>query len=206
MMDALEGTGRLNHAYTDPDERSGDPTRSWHAMKPDFKAKVVCGDCNNGWMSLLENAAKKRLPRLMHGLPPRLSRVDCAVLARWAAKTGLMFQASEAQDNRVVDAGFFCDLYHADNPAGLPLTFRVWLGAVHARGAWSSSFAGAFQPTQQQAADYFTVLLAFDRVTFMVTGCEDELLLANLELGSLENGWHELTRRQSGILSRPGEN
>ena len=203
MADVLEGTGRLDHAYTDPDDESGDPTRTWHAMKPDFKAKVVCGGCNNGWMSSLETNAKKRLPPLVHGVPTRLSRVDCAVLARWASKTGLMFQASDADANRVIAPRFFAALYKAGNPSGLPSTLRVWIGAVDAHGAWSRSFAGTLRPAGQPEVPYFTVLLAVDHVTFMVTGCEDDRLLAQLDLGHLKNGWHEISRRQSGLSWPP---
>ena len=203
MADVLEGIGRLDHAYTDPDDESGTPTRTWHAMKPDFKARVVCGDCNHDWMSSLETNAMKRLPPLVHGLPTRLSRVDCVVLARWAAKTGLMFQASEPEANRVVDPRFFADLYNAGNPSGLPSTLRVWIGAVDAHGARSRSFAGTLRPAAQAEVRYFTVLLAFDHVTFMVTGCDDGWLLAQLDLGHLKNCWHEISRRRSGLRWPP---
>jgi hypothetical protein len=199
MADVLEGSGRLNHAYTDPDDKSGKPTRTWHAITPDFKARVVCDHCNNRWMSSLETAAKKRLPPLVRGRATRLSRVDGAVLARWAAKTGLMFQASEAEANRVVDPRFFADLYNAGNPSGLPSTLRVWIGSVDAHGGWSRSSAGTFRPAGGPEVPYFTVLLAFDRVAFMITGCEDEGLLAQLDLGHLGNGWHEISRRQRGL-------
>jgi len=141
-------------------------------------------------MSSLETSAKKRLRPLMHGVPTRLSRVDCAVLGRWAAKTGLMFQASEREANRVVDRRFFAELYSKGNPSGLPSTLRVWVGAVDARGAWSRSFAGTLRPAGRPDVPYFAVLLAFDRVTFMVTGCQDHRLLAQVDLGHLRNGWH----------------
>jgi hypothetical protein len=114
-----------------------------------------------------------------------------------------MFQASEADTNRVVAPRFFGDLYKSGNPSGLPSTLRVWTGAVDAHGGWSRSFSGTLRPAGQPEVPYFTVLLAFDHVTFMIMGCEDDRLLAQLALGHLNNGWHEISRRQSGLSWPP---
>jgi hypothetical protein len=205
MADVLEGSGRLDHTYTDPDDQSGGPTRRWHATRPDFKAKVACADCNNGWMSDLEKAAKRRVPPLVHGLPSSLSRVDCAVLARWAAKTALMFQASERSEDGVVAPEFFAALRDAGNPGGLPPTLRVWIGAVDAHGGWSHAFAGTLGPSGTATAGppFFAVLLAFDRLTFMVTGCEDASVLARVGLGHLGKAWTEISRRPNGMQWPP---
>ena len=49
------------------------------------KLRVVCGDCNNGWMSALESAAKPTLTALITSQPRVLSPDDLGVLARWVA-------------------------------------------------------------------------------------------------------------------------
>jgi hypothetical protein len=203
MADVLEGSGRVTHAYTAPEDGSGGPTRSWRAMQPDFKARVACADCNNGWMSDLERAAQRRVPPLVHGIPSHLSRHDCGVLARWAAKTALMFQASQSSENRLAPQQICKDLRAAPNPSGLPPTLRVWIGSVEARGAWSQGFAGTVEPRRGDAVPYFTALLTFDRLAFMVTGCDDARVLESLNLGRLGHAWTQTSQRRSGVRWPP---
>ena len=47
--------GRSEVNYQDGKGRA----EKWHADKIDWKARVVCRDCNNGWMSDLESTLAK---------------------------------------------------------------------------------------------------------------------------------------------------
>jgi hypothetical protein len=137
---ALTGSGTLNHAYRE--QGANVDARNWQTREPSFKVAGVCRECNNGWMSRLEIAAKRRLPPFMRGRTGlRINYVNAPVLARWAAKTGLMFQACEPAENRVVPPEYFELLRTADV---LPPVMRVWIGAVKARGVWSRAFGGTF--------------------------------------------------------------
>src|SRR6266853_3297846 len=49
------------------------------------KLRVVCGGCNSGWMSALENAVKPMLTALVTSQPRALTPDDLDVLARWVA-------------------------------------------------------------------------------------------------------------------------
>jgi hypothetical protein len=49
------------------------------------KLRVVCGGCNSGWMSALENAVKPMLTALITSQPRALTPDDLDVLARWVA-------------------------------------------------------------------------------------------------------------------------
>jgi hypothetical protein len=186
MREALHGEGAMNHAYAEPGAAA--PTREWSAVEPSFKARVVCAGCNNGWMSRLEVAARRRLVPLMGGVPRALSRVDGEVVARWAAKTALMFQALEPARNRVVPASIYGDLHVA---TVLPGTLRVWAGRVQAQGIWQHAFGGEVRHGGLRAPQ-FTALLALDRLSLMVMGCPDPRLLQALEIGHLRNGWVEV--------------
>lgn len=55
----------------------------------------VCKECNNGWMSDLENAAKPVIADLIsgEGRLQALVRADRQVLSRWAVKTAFMLDA-----------------------------------------------------------------------------------------------------------------
>jgi hypothetical protein len=48
------------------------------------KLKVVCGACNNGWMSRLQEAAKPKLVPLLRGTWSGLSASDCPAISAWA--------------------------------------------------------------------------------------------------------------------------
>lgn len=54
------------------------------------KLRVVCRDCNSGWLSGLENWAKKALPPLIFGKRCNLVPEGQARLAAWAVKTAMV--------------------------------------------------------------------------------------------------------------------
>ena len=197
IRDALHGAGLLDHAYVEPGGTA--PTRSWSAVKPTFTARVVCASCNNGWMARLEAAARPRLVALMRGTPRSLSRVDGELIARWGAKTALMFQALEPIPNRVTSAQLYTDLYEAEV---LPRTLRVWIGRVQAQGLWQHTFAGELRHGGRRAP-HFTALLAMDRLSVMVMGSTDAELLQAFELGHLRNGWVEVGATPKSVAWPP---
>ncbi|WNI20436.1 hypothetical protein [Streptomyces sp. ITFR-16] len=49
------------------------------------QARVVCGDCNNGWMSGLEKAVREPLVRMIKGLPVVLTPERQKTVALWSA-------------------------------------------------------------------------------------------------------------------------
>jgi hypothetical protein len=63
-----------------------------------FGTKKVCGGCNNGWMSRLENAAKPPILALMNQQSGILSLTDATrlTLSRWAVKTAFMLAVVQA--------------------------------------------------------------------------------------------------------------
>jgi len=61
---------------------------------PIRKAKVVCANCNQGWMSSLESETKPIMSPLIADLSVSLSEHDQNALARWTAKTAMMFDAA----------------------------------------------------------------------------------------------------------------
>lgn len=183
---AMEGDGKLNHAYRDPGAERD--SRSWTASEPSFKVRRVCRRCNNEWMSDLETAAGKYLPPFIQGRRGvRVNYRNAPALARWAAKTGLMFQPVEARENRVVPDAHFHKLRLAKIET-LPPEIRVWIGAVRAAGVWCTSFGGTLN-LPPDGVSFYAVLLAVDRVAFMIMGAESATALAELRLGALENAW-----------------
>jgi hypothetical protein len=61
-------------------------------VTPPFRRTVrdVCGPCNNGWMSQLEDVARRTLTPFILGEPGRLAREDQGAIAAWLQKTALV--------------------------------------------------------------------------------------------------------------------
>jgi hypothetical protein len=83
----------------------------------------VCMDCNNTWMSTIENNVKPLVILMLDNAWP-LSRSDQTLLATWATKIALSLDL--ATGSPVIPRGFGYDLrIHKQPQAGV----RVWLGA-----------------------------------------------------------------------------
>ena len=101
------------------------------AEAADRKVKVVCqSECNGGWMSDLENAAKPALEPLILGEPRNLSEEDQTLIALWAAKTEMMLQFIHRRDLRGVPPAHYEHVY-AKRTA--PSAMRIWLSAASDR-------------------------------------------------------------------------
>ncbi|HBW1395550.1 TPA: HNH endonuclease [Klebsiella pneumoniae] len=90
----------------------------------DNTISVVCGGCNNGWMSIdLEVPVSNFLPSLIFGQPITLGREELDVLSLWAAKTAFMRML---QDGDSVLPGSY---YKSLSNLQLPSSVSVLLGA-----------------------------------------------------------------------------
>jgi hypothetical protein len=98
--------------------------RQWAQAPFEQRVKVVCGDCNNGWMSALEWQAKPFLTSMMLGrrqeLRPRIQKL----LAFWAVKTALVIDHLQPK-SRVVPDAEYPKVYRIRSPLRSHL---VWLG------------------------------------------------------------------------------
>ena len=64
-------------------------------MREPFNAmtvKAVCGNCNSGWMSGIEEAGRPAISGLVRGEPQELEAADVKAIATWSVKTVLMAQ------------------------------------------------------------------------------------------------------------------
>jgi hypothetical protein len=59
----------------------------------EFKIGCVCGDCNNGWMSRLEDEVKPCLEPMLHGSITPLTRSVQEKLSLWAVKIAMVMGA-----------------------------------------------------------------------------------------------------------------
>lgn len=60
-------------------------------------SKVVCADCNNNWMSQIEEAVKKQFPRIFLSAEPRIEELDFVSLKKWCFLKFCVIEAATEQ-------------------------------------------------------------------------------------------------------------
>jgi hypothetical protein len=106
--------------------------RKWTSTPFTATVRAVCDDCNHGWMSGLEGAAKPILTPLILGEARDLSADDQRLIAAWTFKTALVAMLSSSDEDRArgygVPAAEYAPLYSArDHPEPLPYS-KFWIG------------------------------------------------------------------------------
>lgn len=91
------------------------------------KVKQVCGGCNNGWMSVLEDQAKPVLRDVADLNRDTLTLDELRLLALWAAKTAAMYEFNDVQ-TRVFSPAQLRDLYVLRK---VPRQTQVFIGRYH---------------------------------------------------------------------------
>jgi hypothetical protein len=124
-------------------DREGEPpqpgdVRQWQARAYDRQARVVCENCNSGWMSDLETAVSSLLdPEALNGRP--LDPREQALLATWAMKTALTMDAAQSPDNRVIP---FKAARRFGRDHQLPDGAEVWMASYTGDDDQIPAFAG----------------------------------------------------------------
>lgn len=84
--------------------------RSWGATEiASHVTRLVCHDCNTGWMSRLEGRSAPLLTPMIEGHPTTLSQDEQLIVATWATKTAMVLELAidkpghfSAEDCRLV--------------------------------------------------------------------------------------------------------
>jgi hypothetical protein len=90
-----------------------------------IQVKHLCAPCNNGWLSRLENRAKKIMSPLIEDWSIPLDPDDQHLIALWSIKTAMVFEATHNREN-----WFYTDSDRQNVLATLspPGDTVVWLG------------------------------------------------------------------------------
>lgn len=115
----------------------GEHRQEWSATDvAGFVARVVCGPCNNGWMSELEARVQPSLAPMIAGQPARLAPAVQLDLAAWTAMKAFVVEFGlGAVDEVVASADDRRGLMDAGHPPG---AVPVRLGAVERAGVPNS--------------------------------------------------------------------
>lgn len=98
-------------------EKKGQADKIYTGAILQHQAKVVCANCNNGWMSNLETAVKPILSKMLFDLnhSTTLGKDEQKLLAFWAQKTTMILNVSTGADYSI-PAEACADLYHKQEP------------------------------------------------------------------------------------------
>lgn len=69
---------------------------NWRTVKPKLIVKRLCSDCNNNWMSRLENEAKPIIESILDDNTKTLDVSAQSTLALWAVKTAMVLETIDS--------------------------------------------------------------------------------------------------------------
>jgi len=114
--------------------------------KPDIEVKRVCGACNSGWMSALENQAKPIISALMYANRRTLTRADQLTLTLWSMKTAMVFDCLRRPDRM-----FYLPDERASLRRGLLATSAIMEPLPALTQVWLAAYAGECATTSMAA-------------------------------------------------------
>lgn len=125
LNDVLPDLGPGEHIFG----LTGDPGSWFFQNRPAFRraVKIVCADCNNGWMSRLDKKARALYEPMMRGdRRVTLQPADQQVLAFWIAKTAMTMQSSHpTRYPDAIPSSQYSELCKEQRP---PLLSQIWIG------------------------------------------------------------------------------
>jgi hypothetical protein len=117
-------------------ERGGVTLPSWNTYQPEMKIRCVCRQCNNGWMSVLEERVQPFLQPLLIGQPRVLDADAQTAIATWAVKTAMVLEGMDAPPKKGYSQ---LQRERLRLRAALPWRTSVWLAASADHGWFMST-------------------------------------------------------------------
>lgn len=131
-------------------EVDGVETRDTSFSQPPFAqtVKAVCAECNGGWMSDIEAAAKPLLQQLVYGRGRRLHLGEQRILANWALLKACVFDEVHPLERVVPDAHRRYLYEHRQPPPdGLWIRLGTYAGDEVGHYAYQALDLGRKEPT-----------------------------------------------------------
>jgi len=182
-------------------ERGGHKLGMWQKKTPQLlRARCVCGNCNNGWMSKLEDEMKPIVESILDEKLRALDASSQAVIAVWTIKTAMALEAlypervffyseNERQNMRAVSA--------------IPERTSIWIAkCVNQPNIYSAGKDLRTAPGDNEAKAYVTTM-AFGSLALQVASIRT---LANLPkeiqitYDSREGPWDKILLRVWPII------
>ena len=155
------------------------PRRSRPGKPATLTVRAVCAECNNGWMSRLEEEAKPYLESMILGNGRTYHGTGRTLIATWFVKTALV---AGSKFPPPLPRAFYEQLYATGQPSD---TTRVWLGAT----PWNEMHYTDFRPIRVHDSEepppdepnaYSAVIAVGHVVGFVVSWLDREPPLSGL--------------------------
>jgi hypothetical protein len=104
---------------------------SWSGPAYTVKVRAVCRQCNNGWMSELEQETRPLLEPMLHGETRILDADRQTLLARWAFKTMTMLEFVYPQERAIQQTDTSWLYEHREPPASAIIWVASYRGTDH---------------------------------------------------------------------------
>ena len=146
-------------------ERGGVPLGSWSTSNRVLPVRCACPSCNNGWMSQLENDTKPIVEALLAETETTLAKSAQLVLAAWAVKNAMVFEAFYPDRRR-----FYSDLERQQmrSERTIPQRTAVWITkCVNQPNAYSAA-KDLWTGEATNAARAYATTMAFGSLAIQV--------------------------------------
>lgn len=122
-------------------DRTGEHTHAdtWETIPLDLQVRIVCDQCNQGWMEDLEYAVRPILTPLLQNESRELDADEQHTLVKWATLTVLMAQYAHPLEKRAIPPEQYRRFY-GSGAIALPLGAQTWLGRYDGSDQWPTSY------------------------------------------------------------------
>ena len=132
----------------------------------------VCADCNNGWLSDLEEKAKPIFEPLISGGARVLTPAEADTAALWCVKTAFMFQFTHPTRREVPNAHYRW-LYENGRPPGNTFAWLAKYSGAHWSGWYQHDIVGLRDPGGPETGDRaYCVTVTAGSLVFQVIGSD----------------------------------
>jgi hypothetical protein len=122
----MAAEGPVQHFLNIVQDGEDDQDRSWPQKTFTLVVRAVCQNCNNGWMSSLEQEVKPFFESAFDGRGRLLHQGLQRNLAAWALKTLMMVQHQQGPARRVIPSEEYTYLHSHIEPSS---HVRIWMTA-----------------------------------------------------------------------------
>jgi hypothetical protein len=129
---ALKGIERVRPIHQVVSKFGKEEPREFHG---DVRIKCVCSECNNGWMSDLEQSVRSVIGAMVHDISLTLDAETQATVSRWVAKTAMVLEAATPVAERFYSREECRELRIKGT---IPDRSMIWLGRISEVGVFAA--------------------------------------------------------------------
>ena len=137
----MSGTIYRTHAVREVKKQSGSSQSG--------RVRVVCRECNNGWMSVLQNEAKPILVPLLKGEKTILHRKAQSILAAWIAMFTMVAEFQSRTPRKVAISP--AHRRHLMDRRMVPSDWKIWIG-YYERQSWPAVYVHNALPVSSESS------------------------------------------------------